>query len=69
MLISLSIGLVNVDDISLVKQVGSEHRLFWRSSGDDYSIISQSDCVTLHEVANLQYGALVKAATEGCQGG
>jgi len=57
MLISLSIGLANVDDISLVTTTpdGHEIRLFWRSSGDDYSIISETDYLTLIEVSRLQY--------------
>lgn len=64
MLVSLSIGLVNTDDIRIVKtfQRSNEIRLFWCNSDDDSADILGADYMTLVEVSKLQYDALVKAA-------
>ena len=64
MLISLSIGLVNVDDISLVSKEFRDHHLFWRNGGDRDCSISESDYLTLVEVSQLQYQALVREAND-----
>ena len=58
MLVLLSIGLVNTNDISLVILIGSEYRLFW--SAEDSSIyITEVDYMKLVGIANAQFDALV----------
>jgi hypothetical protein len=67
MLISLSIGLVNVDDISLVRTTPNEHEitLIWRSSSnDDYSIISEADYLTLIEISKRQYQMFIQEVND-----